>query len=499
MLDTRCPKCDNLLTLSPDTGMFRCSKCGFRRPETLDEASERIRARGERPVVTLTYRGEIDLRARTLFDNGQDALWRGDKAAALQEFKEALEVQPDFVDAHLWIAKTSDDLQVQRDHLDSIMAYDPGHVEALRLLLVLKGELTLEEAQRSRDARTPILKRATDAVKTSITTLRCPVCGGDLTIDEANGRVACRFCGHTEALDSSRHASDGAALLGAALLKQRAQTVQWIVGERILHCSQCGAERTIPAGRLSTVCPFCGSTQVIQQDALHTIEQPDGLVPFLVSEEQAKAAIRARLDSVGQRIAGLLDDNRIAHAAIEGIYLPFWLFDALAEVSQTRFDRRTPNSHQQMTESRPYENTKFSDGMMSIPVAAVKSPTPALTTQLGEFNVSAAVAYDPKLLAKYPAALYDVDFDAAAQLAQGIVSNHMRQRYGQSDTRNVEVQVFTFVRQMSFTLLLLPVWVATLYERDGDVRSALVNGQTGQVALGKAQKANSAGGRDSHI
>ena len=488
MVEPRCPKCDSLLTLNAENGMFRCATCGFRRPETLDEASARIRARGERPVVTLTQRGAIDLRARTLFENGQDALWRGDKAAAIQEFREALDVQPDFVDAHLWIAKTSEDARVQRDHLDSIMAYDPGHVEALRLLLVLKGDLTPEEAQRSRDARTPILKHAAEAVKTTITTLHCPVCGGDLTIDEANGQVVCRFCGHTETLDASRHASDGAALLGVALLKQKAQAVQWIVGERILHCAQCGAERTIPAGRFSTVCPFCGSTQVIQQDALQTIEQPDGLIAFSVSEEQAKAAIRARLDSMGQRIAGLLDNNQIAHATIEGIYLPFWVFDALAEVSQTRMDRRTPNSHQQMTEIRPYENTKFSDGMMSIPVAAVKSPPPALTTQLGDFNISDAVAYAPKLLAKYPAALYDVDFDAAAQLAQGVVSNHMRQRYGQSDTRNVEVQVFTFVRQMTFTLLLLPVWVATLYERDGDVRSALVNGQTGQVALGKAQK-----------
>ena len=96
MHDTRCPKCASLLILNPDTGMFRCSSCAFKRPETLDEASERIRARGERPVVILTTRGEIDLRARTLFENGQDALWRGDPAAAIREFEEAIDVQPDF-------------------------------------------------------------------------------------------------------------------------------------------------------------------------------------------------------------------------------------------------------------------------------------------------------------------------------------------------------------------------------------------------------------------
>ncbi len=41
---------------------------------------------------------------------------------------------------------------------------------------------------------------------------------------------------------------------------------------------------------------------------------------------------------------------------------------------------------------------------------------------------------------------------------------------------------------MTFRLLLLPVWIALLAEQDGDRRIGLVNGQTGKVALGKAQK-----------
>jgi hypothetical protein len=41
---------------------------------------------------------------------------------------------------------------------------------------------------------------------------------------------------------------------------------------------------------------------------------------------------------------------------------------------------------------------------------------------------------------------------------------------------------------MSFQLLLVPVWLATLHETDGDTRRALVNGQTGECALGKTEK-----------
>ena len=89
-------------------------------------------------------------------------------------------------------------------------------------------------------------------------------------------------------------------ILGAALLKRRTQAVKWVVGAHILHCGNCGAERTITAGRLSTVCPFCASAQVIEQDALDSIEQPDGLIPFTISDDAAKAALRERLRGFGE-------------------------------------------------------------------------------------------------------------------------------------------------------------------------------------------------------
>ncbi len=483
MPENLCPKCGSPLVLNPDAAMFRCVGCGFSRPETLDEASARIRARGQRPTVALTHRGELDQRTRSLFETGQDYLWRGDPDAAIHAWQQALETQPDFADAHLWIARTSPDERVQRDHLGEIIAHDPGHLEALRMLMVLNGQMTPAEAERSREARAPALRVAEGAVRTQATALQCPVCGGALTVEGT--RVVCRFCGHTAPLDASRHASDGAELLGVALLKRRAQALKWVVGERILHCTRCGAERTIPAERLSAACPFCGSTHVIEQDALGSIEQPDGLVPFSVDEEAAKAAIRERLGSASERFAGLFGDNRVAHASIDALYVPFWVFDALVEVSRTTIDHRSPSQYDRVTPIRPYDNVKLSDGLNGVAVAALRAP---LLDQPGDFDMSAAVAYDPALLAKHPAALYTIDFDEASLAARSAISEHMRRRHSESAGRNIEVQVFTSVLQMSFTLLLMPLWMATLYERDGDVRPALVNGQTGQVTLGKAGK-----------
>jgi hypothetical protein len=82
-----------------------------------------------------------------------------------------------------------------------------------------------------------------------------------------------------------------------------------------------------------------------------------------------------------------------------------------------------------------------------------------------------------------------VDFDAASLSARSSASETMRQKHDVPDSQtNGSVSVFAQVQSMSFSLLLLPVFVVTMKERDGDRRAALVNGQTGVVALGKTEK-----------
>jgi hypothetical protein len=94
-------------------------------------------------------------------------------------------------------------------------------------------------------------------------------------------------------------------------------------------------------------------------------------------------------------------------------------------------------------------------------------------------------------LARYPVQLYTVDFDRAALEARSRISSIMREKYDNrnlGDDRQVSIHVTTGIQQMSFRLVLLPVWIGTLVEQDKDVRSALVNGQTGEVVLGRSEK-----------
>jgi hypothetical protein len=222
---------------------------------------------------------------------------------------------------------------------------------------------------------------------------------------------------------------------------------------------------------------------VIVQDALNSFEQPDGLVPFKIARDEASFAIQAKLKSAAERFKGIFNNNNISNAHLDGLYIPYWVFDGSVEIMRTTIDKRT---HRR--DVKGYQRETFQDGVFNIPVCAVSSPPPILTEKLGAFDWDAMVAYDPRLLAKYPAELYSIDFDRASIQSHAPISAMMKERYDLPDGDQVEITVFTSVKHMLYQLVLVPVWVGTLFERDGDVRPALVNGRTGETVLGKAQK-----------
>lgn len=486
-----CPHCDSEGTLYMDGERLKCRACGYVEPHAKHEVepppTEAPKPHKKfTPSYAIMYQGELELWARAAFDSGQDSIRQDNYPEAIRNFKRALDTEPDFIDAHLWIARLTEDPAEKRDHLTSVLALDPNNQEALRELLVLDGRLTPEAAERARQMADPEHRTATDPVEAHSTALKCPVCGGDLTVDDANGRVVCKFCGYTGIHTPSKQVREES--LAIAMLQRKGKSVQWQVGERLLHCNSCGAERTIPATKLSSRCPFCGSNQVIEQDTLGSFQQPDGLVSFTVSRDEAAKAIKEKLGGWSERVKGWFDNNKVEKAALDGLYLPFWVFDAFVDVTKTIIDNRTRQGQGRTAPVNPYTRTSIPEMVHNLPVCAVTSPPRNLTIQLGRYDLDAMVAYEPNLLAKYAAQLYSLDFDKASLDAREVIGKQMREKYSEHHDSEVKVNVFSGVKQMDFQLVLLPVWVATLVEADGDVRPALVNGQSGAVVLGKAEK-----------
>ncbi len=482
-----CPKCQRRMTMNFKTNQVSCPHCGYVRPDEIgqmDAAAETIKAQqGRRKSVPITHKGPIEQSARGAFETGCDWLSRGNRHEALRAFRRAADYQPDFVDAHLWAAKAADDDQTRRAYLENALALNPNHLEATRMLMVLNGQLTPEEAARPTSDTGPRVKKVEEAVRAKAADLICPTCGGHLTVNEQAGRVECRSCGYSAPQQVQSYNEN---VLSMALLKRQAQPVIWNVGNRLVQCQQCGAEHTIPAGKLSARCRFCGSTQVVLGDTLSSFEQPDSLIPFTVSEIDAVERIEKELDSLKQRLGHLLGAGQARQSAVEGVYLPFWIFNATVEITRTRTTYLTLGDTSE-------DRTSMIDAVNNIPICAVKSPPPALLRQMADYQLSAVVPYEPKWLAKYPAQLYSVDFDRASLEAREIAHKTMSRKYkrvvenkhiNERGRQQTEVtRTISQVQGLAFYLILLPVWITVTVEAK-KIQIALVNGQTGKTVLG---------------
>jgi len=441
----------------------------------------------DRYVVSygMIHPDKVDSWTRAKYESGLDAVQRDDIATAIDSFHKALEGDRDFLDAHLWLARLQDDPELKRKHYGAIVAYLPNHEEALRELMVLNGQMTPEEASRSASGLDPIARRADVPVQTDAEAIRCEQCGsGDMDIVEGEPFATCNTCGYQTRIEKAGY---GLKSLSMALVKQRGKAIKWDVGERFLQCESCSAQRTLPPTTLNTRCPFCGSSQVIERDALDSFIQPDGIVPFMISREEAGDAIREALNSRVERLKGIFMNNKVERGQLTPMYLPFWYFDVILDVRRTITRKGGENSYSRMRAPAVMSET-ISEAESNLPIPGFSSPERDLIRRLGRFELSAVRPYDARILGKTSAELYTLDWEAASLEARGHVSRLMRQQYGQEPFSDTTISVTPLIHQMQFRLVLCPVWIANMIEADGDLRVGLIHGQTGRAVLGRARQ-----------
>ncbi len=385
-------------------------------------------------------------------------LRRGERKEAARRFKRLIESCPGFADAWLWLSATTDDPAERRRLLREARAREPAHPLVRDAWAVATGRVPLTD-------RRPMEDSAAELVSA-----QCAQCGGTLHYEPGASQVVCPYCGH--ALELEAKPGEGASL-GDLQLARQYQGHVWDEVERFAHCRACGAQLVTSGdgvALLAQQCPFCGSTSVLVEDNPRTIERPDAFVPFRIDERQAADAIGR-----GGRVGGW-----------QGVYVPFWLFDGVVEVRWwSRAGSRGPLLRLgQQAEQKQVENLLFS---------GVHVPPPSFLEPVQRFDLSGLVAYQPQLLADWPAQLYTLDVEGAAQQADNAMMTLARRQAGlpilwrapaAALRGGVGVRGLRSFQTHSLTyqLVLLPFWVAPLRGERGP-GLALVNGQTGQAVV----------------
>jgi hypothetical protein len=244
---------------------------------------------------------------------------------------------------------------------------------------------------------------------------------------------------------------------------------------------------------------------VIEQDALGSLTQPEGIIPFRVPQHIALEQVKKATSSSMERFKGFFVENRVRRTEISGVFLPFWVFDTMVDVSHTyemvesgKYNKEggslfniagagvtnyTGFAH---SGSSHYMTEKFNDAALNVPIPAFTQPSVDLILRAGSFHYDQAVEYQPDYIAQHSAELYTIDFDKASLDVRGTISQVMRRKYHRDDGYYRTTSIMAMIMQATFRLMLVPMWAVTIFEKDDDVRPVLVNGQTGQVALGRA-------------
>ncbi len=344
----------------------------------------------------------------------------------------------------------------------------------------------------------------------------CPQCGAEMRFSPGEGMLQCGHCGHEEPATlpdapppppqsltevpstRARHRAARAALTEHDLHAALANALPAAAMEerRTVTCPSCGAAFEFDPATHASECPFCATPIVTDTGATRQIK-PQAVVPFKLSQKEAREAMNRWLGSLWFAPGGLQDYARKGRA-LNGIYVPYWTFDADTRTEYTgqrgeayyETQLVTVNVNGQMQQQQqqvrriawyPTAGTvarNFDDVL----VMASASLPQRYVEALEPWDLGALLPYSPDYLAGFRAEGYTIGLDdgfaTARQKMQPVIEGDVRYDIG-GDEQMIQ-SLDTQTANETFKHLLLPIWMAA-YKYQGKTYRFVVNGQTGRV------------------
>ncbi len=320
----------------------------------------------------------------------------------------------------------------------------------------------------------------------------CEQCGADYRFNPGDGTLTCDHCGHAQPI--------GVGPWGGAKLRElnfdaaiadRLPDSE-IEETRVLSCPNCAAQVEFDPNTHAAECPFC-ATPVVTDTGVNRHIKPKGVLPFALDERTAHTAMNDWLGRLWFAPNGLQDYARKGRK-MQGIYVPYWTFDADTKSSyrgergvvyyETRTVMRDGRRVQQQVPKVRWTPksgwvARFFDDVL---VLASRSLPKAYTDALEPWDLPALEPYQPQYLAGFRAEAYTVDlqdgYAEARQHMARVIERDVRFDIG-GDRQRIHA-VETDVRDVTFKHILLPVWMAA-YKYRGETYRFVVNGRTGRV------------------
>jgi predicted RNA-binding Zn-ribbon protein involved in translation (DUF1610 family) len=315
------------------------------------------------------------------------------------------------------------------------------------------------------------------------TVKKCPSCFGVMEFDPKTGGLACPFCGHTEAIPVSEEVPTEAEEQDLSSA-DKLENCNWGVEKKTVICKSCGGESIYDALEIASVCPFCGSNQVMEAFDQNTMA-PGGVVPFAVTDKQASDLFKTWIKK--KWFCPKMAKESAKAQNFKGIYLPYWTFDAKTYseyvgeygIDKKRDDRIITNWYA----VRGSSNLAFDDEL----VCATTRHSQSMLQGIEPYRTAENKTYKPEYVAGFAAERYSIGIKDAWEMAKqsmkfkirNNIETGIKRQHRADRVRNLRIT--TKYSGLTYKYLLLPIWISS-YKYQDKVYQFMVNGQTGKVS-----------------
>lgn len=319
----------------------------------------------------------------------------------------------------------------------------------------------------------------------NIEEFKCPNCGAPTVFNPLKGLLNCEYCEYEKSLQNLTseyefNVSDGAV-----------EDSSWRSEAKVVHCDNCGADNVLNVGQMSSLCPFCGSNQIVLSQQISGIK-PHRIIPFKVDKTQVRERYNKWLKRkifVPRKVK-----KQIPNCQLNGVYLPVWTFDSTVistyDGKLGKHYTRTVgsgNNRRTVTETKYFyvsgtKNIFFDDCLVNAGSHITQNEINAISP----FDTNNSYVFEHGYLAGFSSEHYTVRLEEGWDIAKKKMEQGMRQRILRDYVYDVVVylNVNSTFHNSKYKYVLIPVWVG-VYQYKNKTYRFVANGVTNKIS-GKA-------------
>jgi DNA-directed RNA polymerase subunit RPC12/RpoP len=319
---------------------------------------------------------------------------------------------------------------------------------------------------------------------------KCPNCTGAVTFDSGTQKMKCPYCDaefEVAALADYEKQMAKPETDRFALDTNKAGSAwnESDLGDLSTgSCPSCGAELIGDKNTIATVCPCCGNTQIMQK-RVEGLLKPEYVIPFQLDKKAAKEALMQFYK--GKKLLPNFFKSENQVNSIQGLYVPFWLFDAKAHGSvsfkATRVSSWSDSSYDYTKTDYYSVQREGSLGFEKISVDGSEKMNDDYMDSIEPFDYGKLTGFQTAYLSGYIAEKYDVGIEASKERAIKRIKNSVESQFRssvQGYSTVIKERSSINVENGKAAYSLFPVWVLnSKYKKEN--YQFIMNGQSGLI------------------